>query len=144
MTKQIYVINGPNLNMLGIREPHIYGHNTLQDVQDLCELAAKALGAEVVFHQSNVEGELINWIQEARTAACALIINAASLTHSSIGIYDALKALDIPIIEVHLSNPHAREDFRHKSYVSPVAFGVVAGFGIQSYRLAIDGLRGKI
>lgn len=144
MTKQIYVINGPNLNMLGVREPDIYGNNTLQDVHDMCVLTAKSLGAEIVFHQSNIEGELINWIQEARTKACALILNAASLTHTSIGIFDALKALAIPIVEVHLSNPHAREDFRHKSYVSPVAFGVVAGFGIHSYRLAIEGLKGKL
>jgi 3-dehydroquinate dehydratase-2 len=144
MTKQIYVINGPNLNLLGVREPHIYGHNTLEDVHQLCVETAKLLAAEVVFMQSNIEGEIINYIQEARTNACALIINAAALTHTSIGIHDALKSLDMPIIEVHLSNPHAREEFRHKSYVSPLALGVVTGFGIQSYRLAIEGLRGKI
>lgn len=140
MNKPIYVLNGPNLNLLGVREPEIYGYSTLADVEELCRSCAQNHGFAIKFAQSNIEGELIDQIQKARTEACGLILNAASLTHTSIGIYDALKALDIPIIEVHLSNPHSREEFRHKSYVSLVAKGVIAGLGINSYKFAIDGI----
>lgn len=140
MTKPIYVLNGPNLNLLGVREPEIYGHSTLADVERLCRESANKYGLSVEFAQSNIEGELISLIQKARTEACGLILNAAALTHTSIGIYDALKSLDMPIIEVHLSNPHAREEFRHKSFVSLVAKGVIAGLGINSYKFAIEAI----
>jgi 3-dehydroquinate dehydratase-2 len=134
-TPVIYVLNGPNLNLLGVREPDIYGRETLADVQAICEKAAE--GVTVVFRQTNHEGELIDWVQEARTAASALVINPAGYGHTSVALLDALKALSIPIVECHLSNPAARERFRHKTYVSLVATGVVAGFGPQSYELAV-------
>jgi len=134
-TPVIYVLNGPNLNLLGVREPDIYGYETLADVQVLCERAAG--DASVVFRQSNHEGDLIDWIQEARTEALALVINPAAYGHTSVALLDALKTLTIPIIECHLSNPATRERFRHKTYVSLVATGVVAGFGAQSYELAV-------
>ena len=135
-TPLIYVLNGPNLNLLGEREPDIYGHETLADVRALCERAAG--DASVVFHQSNHEGELIDWVHEARTAAAALVINPAGYGHTSVALLDALKTLTIPIVECHLSNPAARERFRHRSYVSPVASGIVSGFGPFSYELAIQ------
>ena len=138
MTKPIYVLGGPNLNLLGTREPEIYGSDTLEDVQKACEARAAALGFEIVFRQSNHEGILIDWIQEARTKGACVIINAAGLTHTSISLHDALKTLDIPAIEVHLSNPHKREEFRHVSFMSPVVKGVIAGFGLTSYVLAIE------
>ena len=131
----LYVLNGPNLNLLGMREPDIYGRQTLADVQAVCEAAAD--GATVVFHQTNHEGELIDQVHEAREKASALVINAAGYTHTSVALLDALKTLTIPIVEVHLSNPAARERFRHRSYVSPVAAGVVSGFGSFSYELAV-------
>ena len=134
-TPVLYVLNGPNLNLLGVREPHIYGRETLADVQALCERAAE--GATVVFRQTNREGELIDWVQEARTEAHALILNPAGYGHTSIALLDALKALTIPVIECHLSNPAAREEFRQKTYVSLAATGVVSGFGAQSYELAV-------
>ena len=131
----LYVLNGPNLNLLGVREPDIYGHETLAGVQALCERAAGT--ATVVFRQTNHEGELIDWVQEAREKACALVLNPAGYGHTSVALLDALKALTIPIVECHLSNPAARERFRHRSYVSPVAAGVVSGFGPFSYELAV-------
>jgi len=134
-TPVIYVLNGPNLNLLGVREPDIYGHETLADVQALCEKAAG--DATIVFRQTNHEGELIDWVQEARTEASAVVLNPAGYGHTSVALLDALKALSIPVIECHLSNPAARERFRHKTYVSLVATGVVAGFGPQSYELAV-------
>lgn len=134
-TPVLYVLNGPNLNLLGVREPHIYGRETLADVQAICEAAAE--GATVVFRQSNREGELIDWVQEARTEATALVINPAGYGHTSIALLDALKALTIPVVECHLSNPAAREEFRRHSYVSLAATGVIAGFGAQSYELAV-------
>jgi 3-dehydroquinate dehydratase-2 len=134
-TPVLYVLNGPNLNLLGVREPHIYGRETLADVQALCEATAE--GATVVFRQSNREGELIDWVQEARTEASALVINPAGYGHTSIALLDALKALTIPVVECHLSNPAAREEFRRHSYVSLAATGVIAGFGAQSYELAV-------
>jgi 3-dehydroquinate dehydratase-2 len=138
MAKPIYVLNGPNLNMLGQREPHIYGSMTLNDIQALVEARAGALGFDVVFRQSNREGELVDWVQEAHTSASALVINPAAYGHTSIALLDALKLLSIPIIECHLSNPAAREAFRHKSYVSYAAKGLVSGFGAKSYELAIE------
>lgn len=138
MTKPIYVLNGPNLNLLGLREPEIYGYNTLADVKVACETRAAAYGLTIEFRQSNHEGVLIDWVQEARGKACAVILNAAGLTHTSVALHDALKTLTIPVIEVHLSNPHKREAFRHHSYITPVAHGVIAGFGMKSYVLAVE------
>ncbi|WP_421728679.1 type II 3-dehydroquinate dehydratase [Brevundimonas sp.] len=134
-TPVIYVLNGPNLNLLGVREPEIYGYETLADVQALCEQAAE--DAKIVFHQSNHEGQLIDWVQEARTQASAVVLNPAGYGHTSVALLDALKSLSIPIVECHLSNPAARERFRHKTYVSLVATGVVSGFGAHSYELAV-------
>ena len=142
MSKPIYVLSGPNLNLLGTREPEIYGHQTLEDVRRLCEARASALGREVVFRQSNHEGELIDWIQEAREKASALVINPAGYGHTSIAILDALKAVGIPVIECHLSNPASREAFRHQTYVSLAATGVVSGFGAASYELAVEAAAG--
>jgi 3-dehydroquinate dehydratase II len=142
MSKPIYVLSGPNLNLLGTREPEIYGHQTLEDVRRLCEARASALGREVVFRQSNHEGELIDWVQEAREAASALIINPAGYGHTSVALLDALKMLAIPIVECHLSNPAAREDFRRRTYVSLAATGVVSGFGAKSYELAVEAAAG--
>ena len=131
----LYVLNGPNLNLLGVREPDIYGRETLDDVRALCERVAD--GATVVFRQTNHEGELIDWVQEAREKASALVINPAGYGHTSVALLDALKTLGIPVVECHLSNPAARERFRHRSHVSPVAAGVVSGFGPFSYELAV-------
>ena len=134
-TPVLYVLNGPNLNLLGVREPDIYGRETLEDVRALCEAAAD--GATVVFRQTNHEGELIDWVHEAREQAAAMVINPAGYGHTSVALLDALKTLTIPFVECHLSNPAARERFRHRSYVSPVAAGVVSGFGPFSYELAV-------
>lgn len=138
-TPVLYVLNGPNLNLLGVREPHIYGRETLADIQALCERTAEGApgGGTVVFRQSNHEGELVDWIQEARTEASALVINPAAYSHTSVALLDALKALTIPVVECHLSNPAAREDFRRHSYVSLAATGIVSGFGAHSYELAV-------
>lgn len=138
MTKPIYVLNGPNLNMLGQREPDIYGSQTLADIQALCEARAKALGLQVEFRQSNHEGELIDWVQEARLKASALVINPAGFGHTSVALLDALKLLSIPIVECHLSHLATREAFRHQTYVSLAAKGLISGFGAQSYVLAIE------
>lgn len=136
MSKPIHVLNGPNLNLLGLREPEIYGHDTLADIE--ARLAARAGARAVVMRQTNHEGELVTLIQEARTQAAAVILNPAAYTHTSVAVHDALKMLTIPVIELHLSNPHAREAFRHHSYVSPVATGIIAGFGARGYELALD------
>jgi 3-dehydroquinate dehydratase-2 len=136
-TKPIYVLNGPSLNLLGTREPHIYGYETLADVQALCEAAAKAHGYAVVFRQSNHEGVLVDWIQEARTDGAALVINPAAYGHTSVAIHDALKTVTVPVVECHLSNLSKREAFRHHSYVTSAALGIVAGFGAMSYELAV-------
>jgi 3-dehydroquinate dehydratase-2 len=138
MRKPIYVLNGPNLNLLGAREPEIYGSTTLDQVKTRCEVVAADQGYEVVFRQTNHEGVLIDWVQEARTGACALVLNPAGYGHTSIALLDALKALDAPIVECHLSNPHARDKFRQMSYVSLAARGVIAGFGAASYELAVQ------
>ncbi|MBX9616415.1 MAG: 3-dehydroquinate dehydratase [Caulobacteraceae bacterium] len=131
----VHVLNGPNLNLLGTREPEVYGHATLADVEALCVRAAD--GATVVFRQTNHEGELVDWVHEARQSASALVINAAGYTHTSIALLDALRTLTIPVVECHLSNPMAREAFRHTSYVSLAATGIVSGFGAHSYDLAV-------
>jgi 3-dehydroquinate dehydratase-2 len=138
MSKPIYVLSGPNLNLLGVREPDIYGRATLDEIKTACEARAAAQGRQIVFRQSNHEGELIDWVQEARTAAAALVINAAGYGHTSVALHDALKMLAIPVIDCHLSNPAAREVFRHASYVAIAATGVVSGFGAMSYELAVE------
>jgi 3-dehydroquinate dehydratase-2 len=141
MSDTIYVINGPNLNLLGTREPETYGRATLADVEALCREAARRHGFAVEFRQSNREGELVDWIHEARQhGAAGIVLNAAAYTHTSIAILDAIKAAGVPTIEVHITNVHAREEFRHRSYISKVAKAVLCGFGIDGYGLAIDGL----
>jgi 3-dehydroquinate dehydratase-2 len=140
VSRIVYVLNGPNLNLLGLREPHIYGHETLKDVEADCRREAEALGLELRFHQSNAEHALIDWIHEAREAAGGIVINPGGYTHTSVAIRDALAACDCPKIELHISNVHAREAFRHHSYVSPVVSGVIAGFGTQGYVLALKRL----
>ena len=144
MQKSIHVLNGPNLNMLGTREPEIYGEDTLNDIEQRCAARADAAGRRLVFRQSNHEGELIDWIQSARIEAAALIINPAAFTHTSVAIHDALKLLECPVIELHLSNTHAREDFRRYSYVSPVASAIIAGFGSLGYELAVEAVLSMI
>jgi len=140
MAKTIYVLNGPNLNLLGQRQPEIYGRNTLADVEALCGAAAKRHGYAMVFRQSNHEGDIVDWLHEARQQAAGVILNPGALTHTSIAILDAVTAAELPVVEVHISNIHAREEFRRHSYVSRVAKAVVCGFGIAGYELAIAGL----
>jgi 3-dehydroquinate dehydratase-2 len=141
----VYVINGPNLNLLGTREPEKYGRGTLADVEALCRKAAAANGLEIEFRQTNREGEIIDWIHEAgRTAAAGIVLNAAAYTHTSIAILDAIAAVAVPTIEVHITNIHAREGFRGQSYVSKAAKAVLCGFGIDGYALAIEGLAAMI
>lgn len=139
-SKPIYVLNGPNLNLLGQREPEIYGNTTLADIDKLVSDKAGALGLAVDCRQSNHEGELVTWIQESREKASGLVLNAAAYTHTSIAIHDALAMLDIPVIEVHISNIFKRESFRHHSTVSPVATGVICGLGVTGYELALDAI----
>jgi len=139
--KPIYILNGPNLNLLGVREPDIYGRETLPALEMRCRTRAKELGFSIVFKQSNIEGELVNWIQEAREAGAGIIINAAAYTHTSVAIHDALKAADLPTVEVHLSNLYTREEFRHQSFISPLARGVICGFGGLGYEFALLALR---
>jgi 3-dehydroquinate dehydratase II len=141
----IYVLNGPNLNMLGTREVDTYGRATLTDVEKLCAEAAVQFGLKVDCRQSNHEGQLIDFIHEAHAKkACGIVINAAAYSHTSIGLHDALKAVNIPTVEVHISNVHARENFRHHSFTAMAAFATLSGFGIDGYRLAINGLAHKI
>ncbi len=135
--KPIYILNGPNLNLLGLRQPEIYGHETLADVAEACAGLAEDLGLTISFHQSNHEGALVDLIQEARAKAAGIIINPAAYTHTSVAILDALHAFDGPVLEVHISNVHKRETFRHHSYVSQRADGVIAGFGTEGYLLAL-------
>lgn len=138
--KPVFILNGPNLNLLGDREPELYGKATLAGIEGgLRERAARA-NLEIVFRQTNHEGTLVDWIQEARDSASALILNAGAYTHTSVAILDALRALSIPVVEVHLSNIFKREAFRHVSYVAPAATGVICGFGAESYRLAISAI----
>lgn len=140
MSRVILVLNGPNLNTLGQREPEIYGRTTLEDIKGLASARAKTHGLEADFRQSNDEGELVSWIQSARQSAAGIIINAAAYTHTSVAILDALLSCGLPVIEVHLSNIYKREEFRHHSYVSRAATGVICGFGAQGYELAVDAL----
>lgn len=136
MSKPIYVLNGPNLNLLGTREPEIYGSETLENIES--RLQALSNGRKIVFRQSNHEGELVDWVQEASKEAAALIVNAGAYTHTSVALHDALRACETPILEVHLSNPAARESFRKRNYVAPLAKGTIAGFGAQGYELALQ------
>ncbi|MCX7319171.1 MAG: type II 3-dehydroquinate dehydratase [Hyphomicrobiales bacterium] len=140
----IFVLNGPNLNLLGIREPDTYGHATLSDVEALCAEAAARYGCAVDCRQSNVEGELVNFIHEARTKAIGIVINAGAYSHTSIAIHDALIGVKVPTVEVHISNVYTREDFRHHSFTARAAFASLCGFGIEGYRLAISGLAAKL
>lgn len=140
MQKPIFVLNGPNLNLLGRREPHIYGSTTLAEVEASCHERARALGREVTFRQSNYEGQVVEWIHEAIDGAAGVIINPGALTHTSVAILDALKNLSCPIIELHISNPHQREAFRHVSYVTPVATATMCGLGVGGYPLAIEAM----
>lgn len=137
MVKPIFILNGPNLNLLGLRQPEIYGRETLEDVADACSALADDLGLTIRFHQSNHEGVIVDWIHEARLAGAGIIINPGAFTHTSIAILDALNAFDGPVLEVHISNVHKRESFRHHSYVSLRAEGVIAGFGTEGYQLAL-------
>ena len=137
-TKLIFVLNGPNLNLLGKRQPEIYGRETLADVEATCRKQASEIGLDIRFHQSNREYEIIDWIHEAREIAAGIVINPAAFTHTSVAILDALMTFEGPIIEVHISNVHQRESFRHHSYVSLAASGVIAGLGTQGYTLALQ------
>ncbi|HKX09551.1 MAG TPA: type II 3-dehydroquinate dehydratase [Stellaceae bacterium] len=136
----IFVLNGPNLNMLGVREPHLYGTDTLADVEAACAERAGELGLDIDFRQSNHEGQIVDWIQEARQGADGVVINPAGFTHTSVAVHDALKLLEVPVIEVHLSNIHRREEWRHHSYISLVATGIIMGLGSQGYLLALDAM----
>lgn len=139
----VMILNGPNLNLLGSREPETYGHQTLDDIAAALEDQAGGLGLKIDLRQSNHEGHLIDWLHEAGSRGClAVILNAGAYTHTSIALHDAIKAISVPVIEVHLSNPHARERFRHKSWIASVAKGSIAGFGARSYALALDAAAG--
>jgi 3-dehydroquinate dehydratase II len=140
----IYVLNGPNLNLLGQREPQLYGSTTLRDIETRLRTRAAKLGLSVDFRQSNHEGELIDWVHEARQRASGIIVNAAGLTHSSVALLDALLAADLPIVEVHLTNIYRREAFRHHSYVSQAATGIICGLGAKGYELALDALAERL
>ena len=144
MTKSILVINGPNLNLLGTREPGIYGEETLSDIEQRMIEKASLLGLSLDFRQSNLEGEIVNWIQEAQDGFSAIIINAGALTHTSVAIMDALLAVNTPTVVVHLSNIFKREEFRHHSYITPAAIGMITGFGAIGYLLAIDAINDVI
>jgi 3-dehydroquinate dehydratase II len=142
----VYVFNGPNLNLLGTREPEIYGTTTLADVEAMCREECEAAGLELVFGQSNHEGQLIDWIQEAGAEvkagrAIGAVFNPGAFTHTSVALHDAIEGVELPVVEVHISNVHRREPFRHRSYVSPVARGIVIGFGVYGYVMGLRGLR---
>ena len=138
MSARILVLNGPNLNLLGSREPEIYGRETLADIEAACRRRAETQGATVEFRQTNAEGELVDWVQKAKTSADALLVNAGAYTHTSVALLDALLASGLPVIEVHLSNIHRREPFRETSYVSKAASGIIMGLGGKGYELAVD------
>ncbi len=140
MSPPIFVLNGPNLNMLGKREPAIYGTATLADVRQIVESHAASVGVATDFRQTNSEGELIEWVHEARDRASGIVLNAGAYTHTSIALFDALKSAELPVVEVHLSNIFARESFRHHSYVAMAAVGVICGFGVRGYTMALDAL----
>jgi 3-dehydroquinate dehydratase-2 len=141
MIKKLYILNGPNLNLLGTREPEKYGNTSLENVKSLCNEKCISNELDLHFFQSNFEGEIIEEIHKANNNACGIIINAGALTHTSIGILDALTIFDGPKIEIHITNVYAREDFRHKSFISPVATGIIAGLGVNSYILAIEAIK---
>lgn len=136
----VVVLNGPNMNMLGLRQPELYGTATLDDVEALCAETADRIGLAIDFRQSNAEGELISWVQEARTRASGIVINPAGYTTTSIALMDALLAVDLPVIEVHITNIHRREEFRQHSYISKAAVGVIAGLGVTGYALALHAM----
>jgi 3-dehydroquinate dehydratase-2 len=140
VSKPILILNGPNLNMLGKREPHIYGATTLAEVEEMCRRRASTRGLEIAFHQSNSESQIVDWIHEGIDGAGGIIINAAAFTHTSVAILDALKMVSQPIIELHISNPHRREPFRHHSYVTPAATAIICGLGVNGYPLAVDAM----
>jgi 3-dehydroquinate dehydratase-2 len=140
MALPLFVLNGPNLNALGKREPGIYGGQTLADIEVLCKAEGEKLGFAVDFRQSNHEGDLVDWIHEAGDVAAGIAINAGAYTHTSLALHDAIRAIKIPVVELHLSNVHAREEFRHKSMIAPAVKGVICGFGVQSYILALHAL----
>jgi 3-dehydroquinate dehydratase II len=140
----IFILNGPNLNLLGVREPAVYGHDTLGDIEERCSACAASLSVQIDFRQTNHEGQLVDWIQEARESADGIILNAGALTHTSVALLDALSAADLPVIEVHLSNIFRRESFRHHSYVSLAATGVICGLGAQGYELALAAIANLI
>ncbi len=144
MILPVYVLNGPNLNLLGTREPEIYGSQSLRDIEKAVAARAKEHGLKIVFRQSNHEGVLVDWVQEARTKGSGVIINPAAYSHTSVALYDVFKAFDKPVIAVHLSNPHQREVFRHRDYVSLVAKGVICGLGATGYLLAVEAMAGLV
>ena len=136
----VFILNGPNLNLLGVRDPSIYGHDTLGDIEERCTARAASLGLEIDFRQTNHEGQIVDWIQEARESADGIILNAGALTHTSVAVLDALAAAELPVVEVHLSNIFRRDRFRRHSYVSLAANGVICGLGAQGYELALDAM----
>ena len=139
MAETVYVLNGPNLNLLGVREPEIYGADSLDDVAGRLEDRARNLGLEIEMRQSNHEGHLVDWLHEAQAeGAKAILLNAGALTHTSLALYDAIRSIRTPVIEVHVSNPHAREAYRHKSFVAMAATGTISGFGVYGYELALE------
>lgn len=140
----VFILNGPNLNLLGVRDPSVYGHDTLADIEERCLARAAALDLQIDFRQTNHEGQLVDWVQEARESAEGIVLNAGALTHTSVAVLDALSAAGLPIIEVHLSNIFRRESFRHHSYVSLVANGVICGLGAQGYELALEAIASLI
>ena len=144
MNKLIYIINGPNLNKLGSREPSKYGKENIDDLKNLCVDTCEKNDLELNFYQSNSEADIINKIHEANDKAAAILINAAAFTHTSVAIFDALSMFQGPIIEIHITNIHSREKFRHKSFISNVAYGIIAGFGLKSYQLAIEAIKDKL
>lgn len=141
---KVLILNGPNLNLLGTREPDVYGRETLADIEASCRTRAETLGLEIDFRQSNTEGELVTWVQDARESAQGLIINAGAYTHTSVALLDALSAVDLPVVEVHLSNIHRREEFRHHSYVSKAADGMICGLGGLGYELALEAMARRL
>ena len=140
MTTSLLVLNGPNLNLLGTRQPEVYGSTTLSDIEKLCRTAGEKLSLGIEFRQSNHEGALVDWIHEAKGKHAGIVINAGAYTHTSIALMDAIASVELPVAEVHLSNIHGREDFRHLSYISKVSLGMICGFGAQGYVLAIEAL----
>lgn len=144
MTTSLLVLNGPNLNLLGTRQPEIYGSTTLKDIEALCHAAGERLGIQIGFRQSNHEGVLIDWIHEARQHHQGIVINAGAYTHTSIALMDALISVELPVAEVHLSNIHRREEFRHQSFISKTALGMICGFGAQGYVFAIEALHAHL